>query len=127
MAKISIQQNPTFKQEVDIPRIGGKAEKVPFTFKFLNREQLAAHHQARADHAKDLSALIQRQDATAADVAKLDAEFQFGQLKTILVGWGFDDEFNDDNIRALVNESAATADVIATAFNGAYQKAREGN
>lgn len=39
--KFSIAQAPTFESSVEIPRLGGESIKVPFTFKYLDREALA--------------------------------------------------------------------------------------
>ena len=42
MAKFKIQQNPTFKVTVEIPRVGAEPDKVPFEFKYRDRKALAA-------------------------------------------------------------------------------------
>ena len=59
MAKISIQQNPTFKVDVEIPRIGDKVVKVPFVFAYLNRDELAEFADASLRNGKELRDLIE--------------------------------------------------------------------
>lgn len=127
MAKISIQQKPTFTTVVDIPRVGEKPVKVDFTFAFLDRDQLAEFGDVEISHGKDLTEVIKQGDATVRDITTRAAEFEFNQLKTIIKAWGFDDELNDDNLRALIRSASAVPAAILDAYKGAYQKAREGN
>jgi len=42
MAKFKIAQNPTFKADVEIPRVGGEFFKVTFEFNYRDRTALAA-------------------------------------------------------------------------------------
>ncbi|WP_062390953.1 phage tail assembly chaperone [Pseudomonas abietaniphila] len=127
MAKISIQQKPTFTADVEIPRIGDKPIKVPFTFAYLDRDQLAEFGDGEITHGKELSEIIKKGDATVRDITTRAEEFEVNQIKMIVKGWGFDDELNDDNIRALVRSASAVPAAILTAYKGAYHKAREGN
>ena len=41
MAKFKIAQNPTFKADVEIPRVGGEFIKVPFEFKYRAARRLS--------------------------------------------------------------------------------------
>lgn len=127
MAKISIQQKPTFTTDVEIPRIGDKPIKVPFTFAYLDRDQLAEFADGEITHGTALGEIIKKGDATVKDVTVTVSDFEFNHLKTIIKAWGFDDEFNDDNLRSLVRSASAVPAAILTAYKGAYQKAREGN
>lgn len=127
MAKISIQQKPTFTADVEIPRIGDKPIKVQFTFAYLDRDQLAEFADGEITHSTALSEIIKKGDATVKDVTVTVADFEFNHLKTIIKAWSFDDEFNDDNLRALVRSASAVPAAILTAYKGAYHKAREGN
>lgn len=126
MAKISIQQNPTFKVDVEIPRIGDKPVKVPFVFAYLNRDELAEFADTSLQHGKDLRGLIEK-ESTVRELSSVSEDFQVGQLQKIVKGWGFEDEMNEDNIRALVRSYAAVPDAIVAAYQSAYNKAREGN
>lgn len=127
MPKISIQQKPTFKQDVEIPQVGGPAVKVPFTFNFLTRDQIAEFVDDEMNHGKELAEFIRDGEATVKDLTARSVEFQVKQLKQIIAGWGFDDELNDENIRALVCSAANVPDTIVAAYKGAYQGARQGN
>ena len=53
MAKFKIAQNPTFKADVEIPRVGGETIKVPFVFKYRDRKELAALFAGWQQSAKD--------------------------------------------------------------------------
>lgn len=127
MAKISIQQKPTFAVDVEIPRIGDKSVKVPFTFLFLDRAQMADFQDSELTNAKSMTDYLKQEDRTVRGLADSAEAFEVGQLKQIVQGWGFDDEFNDDNIKALVRSSAAVTSAIFNAYKSAYEKAREGN
>jgi len=41
MTKLKIAENPTFTTDVEIPRVSGDPIKVPFTFRYRNRAELA--------------------------------------------------------------------------------------
>jgi hypothetical protein len=127
VAKITIQQKPTFTTDVEIPRIGEKSIKVPFTFAYLDRDQFVDFLDGEISHGKDLGEIIKKDDVTVRDVNAKDAEFEFTQLKSIIKGWGFDDELNDDNLRALVRSANSVPKAIIEAYKSAYNKAREGN
>jgi len=126
MAKISIQQNPTFKVDVEIPRIGDKAVKVPFVFAYLNRDELAEFADASLRNGKELRGMIEK-EGTIRELSSVSEDFQVGQLQQIVKGWGFDDELNEENIRALVRSYAAVPDAIVMAYQESYNQARKGN
>lgn len=126
MAKISIKQNPTFKLDVEIPRIGDKPVKVPFVFAYRDRDELAEFADSGLEHGKEVRALIEK-ECTVRDLSSKSEEFQVTQLLQIVKGWGFEDELNEDNIRALVRSHAAVPDAIVEAYKSAYNKARAGN
>lgn len=133
MAKsFKLQLNPTFNAPVSIPRVGGEPLKVTFTFKTLDRRALAAVFDKWK---KDNFALIEaaqkaEEDGTPftlTEWADRELELQINQVKDITNGWGFDDEFNDENIEALLNSSISVTDAILEQYNAAYTRAREGN
>lgn len=127
MAKIKINQTPTFKTKVAIPRIGGKPEDVDFEFKYMDRIALAAHfdkwNTARDEHIKkvredDLS----WQEATVAEIA-----IQVGELKDIVSGWAFDEKLSDESLTALVTTCIGAPQAVLAAYQSAYEPARLGN
>jgi len=126
MAKISIKQNPTFKLDVEIPRIGDKPVKVPFVFAYRDRDELSEFADNGIQHGKEVRELIEK-ECTVRELSSKAEEFQTSQLLLIVKGWGFDDELNEENIRALVRSHAAVPDAIVAAYQSAYNKAREGN
>ncbi|MGY2257171.1 phage tail assembly chaperone, partial [Pseudomonas reactans] len=61
------------------------------------------------------------------EVVAVDTEQQTQQIKDLVVGWGFDDEYNDDNIVAFVKSCQGAAESVVKAYEGAYSQARLGN
>ena len=125
MAKIKIAQNPKFTALVQVPRIGGEAVPVEFTFRYMDRVTLAEMfdrwnkaRDAWAEKAKGVS----WKDATDAEI-KLQAD----QLKDIVVGWDLDDEFSDDAILDLVRTCTGAPKAVIDAYQAAYSPARLGN
>ncbi|MBX8534532.1 phage tail assembly chaperone [Pseudomonas cichorii] len=127
MAKIKIAQNPTFSADVQIPRVGGEPLKVKFTFKYLDRVALAAMFDkwnlARQEHA----AVAKEDGATFEAVTAGEIDLQVAQIQDIVTGWGFDDEFNQDSIKALVSTSVGAPQAVVDAYQAAYAPARLGN
>lgn len=127
-----VQLNPTFKAAVKIPRVGGEPLPVTFEFKVLDRRALAkvfdkwkAENIALIEESK--AAAETGDEFTLETWADREIELQVSQIKDITVGWGFSDEFNDENIEALVSTSVSVTDVILEQYNEAYTKARSGN
>lgn len=124
--KFSIAQNPTFKAKVDIPRIGGEPISVEMEYKFIPRKELASVFQSWQEGFENIKENI-TEESKLTEMSDLEIELQVEQLKDILVGWGFDDEFNDDNIRAVVELSAQATQAIVDGFHAAYTKSKVGN
>lgn len=125
MAKsFKIASKPTFKADVSIPRIGADDMVVSFEFVTRPRSELAKLFDKWQDAANEIS---KKEIKTFEELTESDIENQVVQLKDIVVGWGFDEEFNDENIRELVETSNSVADAVIEAYNKAYQKARSGN
>lgn len=125
MAKsFKIAQKPTFKSEVMIPRVG--AESVPVTFEFhaKPRTELAKLFDVWQKKANEIS---EQEINSFVELTEADIQMQVEQLQDIVVGWSFDDEYTEENIRALVETSNAVAEAIIEAYQKAYQKARSGN
>lgn len=129
MTAFKIAQNPTFTANVDIPRIGGEPDKVPFEFKYRSRKELAVlfvgwDAKIKADQA---AFEAKGSELNLIDVTDADIERQIGQVQDLVVGWGFDVELGPDSIRALVETSAGAGKAIVDAYQGAFQQARLGN
>jgi hypothetical protein len=127
-----VQMNPTFKASVNIPRVGGDPLAVTFTFKVFDRRGLAKIF----DKWKSENLALINEATTAREAGNefsleewTDREIalQATQIKDIVEGWGFSDEFNDENIEALVETSVSVTDVILEQYNEAYTRARSGN
>lgn len=130
--KFSIQTNPTFKAVVKIPRVGGDPLDVSFTFKALGRRELAKLFDSWKTQHVDL--VQEAQDAaeegnqwTLEQWADHEIPLQVSQVKDIVVAWSFDDEFNDENIEALVSTAVSVTDAIIEQYNDAYSRAKSGN
>ena len=129
MAKFKIAQNPTFKVDVEIPRIGGDPDKVPFEFKYRDRKALAAlflswQEAFKADEArfKEMGA-----DLTIVVITDASIDRQIEQVEALVAGWGFDAKLSKDSIRALVESTAGVGDAIIKTYQQAFDPARLGN
>ena len=122
--KFKIANNPTFKSKVSIPRVGGSEIEVEFEFKYLTRKQLAAIDE---EWQAKLSELNITDETTLSELTDIEVELQIKQLKDIVVGWDFDDEFNDENIEQLVETSVFAAKTVIESYQEAYMKAKVGN
>lgn len=126
MAKIRIAQNPTFKAFVSIPLVGGEPEKIEFTFKYRDRPGLAAlfdEWNLKRDEARGALG----ESPTLSEIVAADTEQQSQQIKDLVVGWGFDDKFDDKSIRALVTSCQGAAEAVVNAYQSAFNQARLGN
>lgn len=121
MARFKIATNPTFKADVDVPRIGGDPLKVPFTFKVLTRSELAGLYDKWSESVKEM-AEMEATNFTA--MAEADIKLQMERIKDIVISWGFDEEFNDENIRALVETSVQAGEAVLEAYQAAYSEIR---
>lgn len=129
MAKFKIAQNPTFKADVDIPRVGGSVLKVSFEFKYRDRKELAALFSGWQKAAKQDQERLKElgDDLTLVDITDADIDRQIEQVSELVVGWGFDDKLSPESIRALIETSAGAGDAIVKAYQGAFAVARLGN
>lgn len=133
MAKsFKLQINPTFKATVNVPRVGDKPMAVPFEFKVMDRRVLGTMFDEWKK--KNLALFKEAEEAAAAGTefsletwTERELALQVAQVKEIVVGWGFDDEFSDENIEALLVTSVGVTDAILAQYNDAYTKARQGN
>ena len=126
MAKIRIAQKATFNAPVLIPIVGGEPEKLEFTFKYRDRTELAALFD-EWNEARNKARAALGEKPSWSEVVAVDTEQQTQQIKDLVVGWGFDDEYNDDNIVAFVKSCQGAAEAVVKAYEGAYSQARLGN
>lgn len=124
MAKFKIAQNPTFKETVKIPRVGGDPVSIDFTFKVLTRKQLAALFDGWSAASKEW---LEKEPESNLEWVEGEIDLQVAQIKDIVLGWAFDDEFNDENIYALCETSVGAASAVVEAYREAYTKTRLGN
>lgn len=129
MAKtFKIAVAPTFKATVKIPRVGDAPMEVPFVFKTMNRKELAKMYTRWNKEQQDmLTQANEDPDYTLEDLAEVDIKIQARQVKDIVHSWGFDEEFNDENIEALVTTALSVSQAITECYSEAYEKARLGN
>lgn len=129
MAKFKIAQNPTFKADVDIPRVGGTTIKVPFEFKYRDRKELAALFAGwQASVKEDQERFKAKGDElTLIEITDSHIERQVEQVTQLVAGWGFDDKLSPESIRALVETSAGAGDAVVDAYQKAFSSARLGN
>ncbi|NWD74838.1 hypothetical protein HX890_12060 [Pseudomonas gingeri] len=86
MAKIKIAQNPTFKASVLIPVVGCEPEKIEFTFKYRDREELAAlFDEWNLKRRETRDAL--GETPTLSEVVAADTRQQSQQIKDLVIGW----------------------------------------
>lgn len=127
MAKFKIAENPTFKAEVEIPRVGGATVKIPFEFKYRTRTELAELFDSWREKRLELADQFKGDDITLKDFTAAEMELQVGQIRDLVVGWGFDDEFNDESVKELVETSVGAPDAVVRAYSDAFNQARQGN
>lgn len=126
MTKIRIAQNATFNAPVLIPIVGSAPEKVEFNFKYRDRAELAAMFDEWNEKRKKAQAALGDKPSWS-EIVAVDTEQQTQQIKDLVVGWGFDDEYSDDNIVAFVKSCQGAAEAVVKAYEGAYSQARLGN
>ena len=126
MAKFKIAQAPTVVGGVMIPIVGQEPVKVEFTFKYRNRIELAAlfdeWNQRRKDGLEKFG-----DKPSVSEIIAVDTENQMQQIKDLVVGWEFDDEFDDESVKALVTSCHGTTEAVVDAYQAAFAKARTGN
>ncbi|HCS43775.1 MAG TPA: hypothetical protein DIW52_13255 [Pseudomonas sp.] len=129
MAKFKIAQNPTFKADVDIPRVGGATIKVPFEFKYRDRKELAALFAGWQEGVKEDQERFKAKgdELTLVEITDSHIDRQIEQVGELVTGWGFDDKLSPESIRALVETSAGAGEAIVEAYQKAFSSVRLGN
>lgn len=126
MAKFKIAQAATFLGAVMIPVVGQEPVKVDFTFKYRNRVELAALFDEWNQRRKEGQERF-GEKPTVSEIVAVDTENQMQQIKDLVVGWEFDDKFDDESIKALVTSCHGTTEAVVDAYQAAFAKARTGN
>lgn len=126
------QINPTFKAAVKIPRVGQEPMAVTFEFKTMDRLALAKMFDSwKKDSIELLESAAEREASgnpySLTEWLEMEIPVQVKQIKDIVVGWGFSDEFSDENIAELISTSTSVTDVILEEYNDAFMRARQGN
>lgn len=127
MASFKIAQNATFKAEVEIPRVGFDSIKVEFEFKYRDRKELSKYYDKWNAEREAAAKEAMKDGATWAQATDRQIALEAGQLKEIIVGWDFEEEFNDESIIDLVAGCAGAPAAILDAYQSAYAVARRGN
>jgi GMP synthase PP-ATPase subunit len=103
MAKLQLQPNPTFKARVEIPVPGASPVKVEFVFKHRTRDEMDKF------------------------LKSLDGMDDVEMIQKIAAGWELVDDFNEENIRTLVQGYIAAPREIFEAYLAAMTGARQKN
>lgn len=126
MAKFKIAQSPTFQGPVMIPVVGRAPAKIEFTFRYRDRVELAAlfdeWNQRRKEGIERLG-----DSPSLTEIVAVETEHQTQQIKDLVVGWGFDDKFDESGIIALARSCHGATEAVVSAYEEAYIKARSGN
>lgn len=135
--KFKIESNPTFKEIVSIPRVGGDPIEVEFEFKYLTRRELAALYDKWQNGLDEFVSNVSKkseedfengvEDITLSDATDMEIKMSVKQIKDITVGWGFEDEFSDENIERLIESSLHVSRVLTEKYQEAYTKVKLGN
>lgn len=127
MAKIKIAQNPTFKADVMIPRVGGEPVAVGFEFRYMDRSQLSELFDAWNKGRDDLGEKTKQDGVGWQEITSAEIKLQVDQINAIVVGWDFDDEFSDEAVASLVRACIGAPRAVLDAYQAAYSPARLGN
>lgn len=128
MAKsFSIKNNPTFKATVQVPRVGGEDLPVQFEFKVVSRQALGALMDKWRKEAIDLFTQAQDEEWDFERLTGSEINLHVSQVQDIVLGWGFKEEFNEENLTELCASSAFVLEAITEVYHQAFQRAKSGN
>lgn len=105
MTKFTLDPNPTFSVDVDIPIPGEKSTKVKFTFRHRTRDALEKFISHITENSPDETDIVM-------DIA---------------AGWELQDEFTRENITRLLQNYHGAAAAISTTYINELSAARLGN
>jgi hypothetical protein len=127
MPSFKIAQNPTFRVDVEIPRIGAEPTKVGFEFKSLDRKALSKYYDKWNKARDEAIEESRKEEATWESATEVQIALESAQLKEIVVGWDFDEELTDESITELVTSCSGAPAAVIDAYRKAYEIARRGN
>ena len=124
--KFQINPNPTFKSKVKIPRPNNEFLQVEFEFKYHPRKELAKIYDKWSEDAKGLQSKI-NQESSYAELTDAELGLYISRIKEIVIGWEFEDKFDDAAIDALLQTHPKVADAIISSYQEACSGAALGN
>jgi hypothetical protein len=127
MASFKIAQNATFKADVEIPRVGFDPVKVEFEFKYRDRKELSKYYDKWNTERDALAKESMKDGATWEAATARQIVLEVGQIKDIVAGWSFDEEFTDESITELATTCVGAPAAVLEAYQKAYESARRGN
>lgn len=125
MAKFTLIQKPTFHTTVMVPQVAGDPVQVGFEFKYLDRTALADLYAEWGERHKALGLKVEEMDLKSFTAAQID--LQVDQVKSVVAGWEFEEELNDENIRILVSSIVSVPSAVLAAYSEAFNQSRLGN
>lgn len=132
MAKLKIENiGPDFGAVVvKAPTPFGDPVDVKFSVLFKTKTELAemeASYYSQVDQLmSDLNATDKLEDLIVQSCKK-DIDLQVSRLTTLATGWDLDDEFNEANVRRLVDRVPTIGLLLFEAYSEKYKKERRGN
>jgi hypothetical protein len=113
-----IQAEPTFQARVDIPVAGAASVPVIFTFKHRSKDELDAWRESTKDKPEHLIFMecVEGWARTDAEAKKVDKEAH-----------GLDEDFTEDNVKALLQQRIGTAMATYVAYAVELTKHKEKN
>lgn len=105
MTKVSIKPDPTFRVEVEIPRPGKEALKLPLLYKHRGKAEL--------------------EEFRKTDPGRLREDIDV--VMDMVEGWEANEEFNREAMAGLLNNFHAAGDAIVGAYISELRRARSGN
>lgn len=128
MAKsFKIQNNPTFKATVHVPRIGADDLAVTFEFKVVRRDFLGALTDKWREDAVAMFTKAKEEEWNYERLSNEEIKLHTTQVLDIVVGWGFEDKFTEENVSELCASSAFVLDAITEVYHEAFQRSKSGN
>lgn len=121
--QFSLNPNPTFPATVLIPLPGADSQPLQFTFKHMGRLQFAEFIKS-LDAARVSDVEVQTLESVSAEVG-LNADVGF--IMEVVGGWALQDEFNEANLRILLDSYYGASRAILSTFIEALTVAKAKN
>lgn len=113
-----------FESTVDIPTPSGAPIKIPFTFVYRDRLQMAQLFDAFVAEAK---AAEPAPDTTMVDAVDAAIGSDVALIKRVATGWGLEAAFDDTNLRKLCTRYSGAGSAILSHYRVALTQGRLGN